>query len=141
MTFTHPEDPPGFPLASFDFGVGISQITWFRTRALSADECWDWRENIKAGMNLFFAALRVTYPSSAAARAALTWRQWAKKAWARYNGSGEAATRYANDVEGNEEGSQVPETPVPTSVNLDVEAASVPPSPALPPPPPWPPSP
>jgi hypothetical protein len=141
VTFEHPRDPEGFPLASFDFGVGISQITWFPTNHLTGDQCWDWRENIKAGMNIFFSRLHTTYPRPGAARTALTWRAWARAAWARYNGSGAAAARYADDVQGNDEGRQVPDTPVPTNINLAVEAAAVPPSPALPPPPAWPPSP
>ena len=96
-----PDDPPGFPLTSFDFGVGLSQFSRIDSHAISADLAWDWRENVRRGTNLFLGKLhRKQQPDMA-------WKHLALAAWAAYNGSGEAAERYAQRLSLGEEGAKV----------------------------------
>src|SRR5512138_42526 len=57
VRFDWPDDPPGFPLASFDFGVGLSQFTRVDGQRISAELAWDWRENVRLGTNLFLRKL------------------------------------------------------------------------------------
>ena len=106
VRFDWPDDPAGFPLASFDFGVGISQFTQVAGQTVSEEVAWDWRENIRLGTNLFLGKLRRRFQPG------LTWRHWALAAWAAYNGSGAAADRYAQQLAMSDEGSRVSLTPV-----------------------------
>ena len=101
VRFDWPDDPPNFPLASFDFGVGISQFTRLDTQQVSAALAWDWRENVRLGTNLFLGKLRRKL------QADMTWKHLALAAWAAYNGSGEAAERYAQRLALSEEGVSV----------------------------------
>lgn len=101
VRFDWPDDPPDFPLASFDFGVGISQFTRVEGQIISAELVWDWRENIRRGTNLFLGKLRRKLQPD------ITWKHLALAAWAAYNGSGEAADRYAQRLALSEEGARV----------------------------------
>ena len=101
VRFDWPDDPPDFPLASFDFGVGISQFTRVDGQTISPELAWDWRENIRRGTNLFLGKLRKKLQPD------ITWKHLALAAWAAYNGSGEAAERYAQRLALSEEGSRV----------------------------------
>jgi hypothetical protein len=96
-----PDDPPGFPLTSFDFGVGLSQFSRVDGHAISADLAWDWRENVRRGTNLFLGKLhRRLQPD-------ITWKHLALAGWAAYNGSGEAAERYAQRLALSEHGANI----------------------------------
>jgi len=99
VRFDWPGDPAGFPLASFDFGVGISQ--WTQPDTLTCGIAWDWRENIRVGVNLFFDKLRAVW------KPGLTWKEWADAAWTAYNGSGAGAAAYAKALAASADGSQV----------------------------------
>ncbi len=101
VRFDWPDDPPDFPLASFDFGVGISQFTRVEGQTISAELAWDWRENIRRGTNLFLGKLRKKLQPD------ITWKHLALASWAAYNGSGEAAERYAQHLSLSEEGAHV----------------------------------
>jgi hypothetical protein len=101
VRFDWPDDPPDFPLASFDFGVGISQFTRVDGQTISPELAWDWRENIRRGTNLFLGKLRKKLQPD------ITWKHLALAAWASYNGSGEAAERYAQRLALSDEGSRV----------------------------------
>jgi hypothetical protein len=101
VRFDWPDDPPGFPLASFDFGVGIAQFTQVGTQKVSPEIAWDWRENIRLGTNLFLGKLRRQYQPG------MTWRHWALEAWRAYNGTGAAAERYAKQLAMSDDGAQI----------------------------------
>jgi hypothetical protein len=99
--FDWPDDPPGFPLTSFDFGVGLAQYSRIDGQAISADLAWDWRENVRRGTNLFLAKLRRKLQPE------ITWKHLALASWSAYNGSGEAAERFAQRLALGEEGARV----------------------------------
>jgi hypothetical protein len=126
VRFDWPDDPPNFPLASFDFGVGISQFTRVEGQRVTAALAWDWRENVRLGANLFLGKLHRKL------RPEITWKHLALATWAAYNGSGEAAERYAQRLALSEEGALI---------SLGQAAAPrlalIEPTPALEPPAPW----
>jgi hypothetical protein len=101
VRFDWPDDPRDFPLASFDFGVGMSQFIRVDGQSINAELAWDWRENVRRGANLFLGKLRRKLQPD------ITWKHLALAAWAAYNGSGEAAERYAQRLALSEEGSRV----------------------------------
>jgi hypothetical protein len=106
VIFDWPDDPEHFPLASFDFGVGISQFTKVGNQKVTCEIAWDWRENIRMSANLFLRKLQSKY------KADLTWHHWAMETWAAYNGSGAAAQLYAKKLSMSPEGSKVSLQPV-----------------------------
>jgi hypothetical protein len=127
VRFDWPDDPPGFPLASFDFGVGISQFTRVADQRISAELAWDWRENIRIGTNLFLKKLaRKLAPD-------MTWQHLALAAWASYNGAGDSADRYARQLLLSEEGARVSLA----RVSPDPLMATLDPAPPLATPGPW----
>jgi hypothetical protein len=136
VRFDWPDDPPNFPLATFDFGVGISQYTRLPNRPIVREVAWDWRENIRNGLNLFLTSnLRGEYS------AGMTWREWARHAWARYNGGGADARVYAARLAASPIGQEVSNSPVPSRIDLMRETAHIPGPAALAAPPAWPPQP
>jgi hypothetical protein len=127
VRFDWPDDPPGFPLASFDFGVGISQFTRVNGQRISAEIAWDWRENIRLGANAFLKKVARKFVPD------MTWQHLALASWAAHCGSGDAADRYARQLLLSDEGSRVSLTrlaDVPHIVAID-------PRPALAAPGPW----
>ncbi len=102
--FDWPDDPPNFPVAAFDFGVGISQFT--NPAKLKTRFAWDWRANMAAGANVFFEKLAATHTKD------IAWDRWAFEAWRTYNGSGEAAVAYAKKLADSEDGRSIPNSPV-----------------------------
>ena len=96
VRFDWPDEPAGFPLASYDFGIGISQ--WTHPDDMSPDIAWDWRENMRTGVALFLDCVRKTF------RPGTTWADWALAAWASYNGSGSGAAAYAANLAQSAEG-------------------------------------
>lgn len=107
VTFTWPADPPNFPSAGYDYGVGISQYTRVAGQSISSDIAWDWRENIRTGTNLFLQKLRSRL------KAGMTWRECALAAWAAYNGAGAAAEQYAATLAASPNGLKVSDGVVP----------------------------
>ncbi len=128
VTFSWPADPPDFPLVTFDYGVGISQYTRVAGQSITSDMAWDWRENIRAGINLFLShKLKPTF------RSGMTWRDWASHAWAAYNGSGAAAEQYARTLAAGPDGLRVSAGPVQAGFEVAILKAPLP----LPTPDPW----
>jgi len=128
MRVDWPDDPPRFPLVSYDFGVGLSQFSRVDNHVINADLAWDWRENVRRGTNLCLGKVRrKLHPE-------MTWKHLALAAWTAYNGSGEVAERYAQRLALSEEGAAVSlET-----VSVDPYLAFIePPPPALKPAGPW----
>ena len=109
--FNWPDDPCNFPVAAFDFGVGISQFT--NPGKLNTPIVWDWRGNLAAGINTFFDKLRAAHTKG------ITWDKWAFAAWRRYNGSGNHAVAYAQRLAQSPDGKRIPATAVP---NLGADA-------------------
>jgi hypothetical protein len=112
VRFDWPDDPPGFPLASFDYGVGISQFTRVGGQQMTAEIAWDWRENIRLGTNLFLGKLRRKYQPG------MTWKHLALETWAAYNGTGAAADRYAQQLALSDEGTQISFSPVTAALQV-----------------------
>jgi hypothetical protein len=127
VRFDWPNDPPGFPLASFDFGVGISQSMRVNGTGIGAKVAWDWHENVRLVANGLLRQLaRKVAPD-------MTWQHLALAAWAAHHGSGDAAGRYARQLLLTDEGSRVSLDRVagaPRTGALDPDAA-------LPAPGPW----
>ena len=124
--FDWPDDPPDFPVAAFDFGVGISQFT--NPAKLKTRFAWDWRANMAAGANVFFDKLKAAHAKN------IAWDKWALEAWRTYNGSGAAAVAYAKRLAGSPDGKSVPKTAVPKLGNDALAPVSF----AEPPAPKWP---
>src|SRR5215471_3946178 len=59
VTFAWPHDPANFPAVAFDFGIGIGQFT--HPGRESVGICWDWRDNLDAGINELLDDLRGTF--------------------------------------------------------------------------------
>lgn len=141
VRFDWPDDPPDYPLASFDCGVGISQYTWVERQTITPGVAWDWQCNITKAINLF---LRDKVFASLAAvrnqRSTFSWQDVAWGAYRRYNGSGDRAIAYANRLSNTPRGLQVDRT-----ANLTAAAANAHLGPVSEPerepgpPPPWPP--
>lgn len=146
-TFDFPNDPENFPLASFDFGVGIGQYTEINDQRVTAGIAWDWRENIDTCINLFFSEKLKPYQDSTrtildpstnqTVTRRLTWREWAWYGWKAYNGVGDAAEAYANGREASSEGQLVSADEIPESVDISpltlrgADAMSAPPWPPV----------
>jgi hypothetical protein len=125
LLFDWPDDPPGYPVGAFDFGVGLSQFT--HPDELTTAMAWDWRENMNAGVNVFLAACRRSH------RPTLTWMGWAKKGWTGYNGSADYAEKRAQ----SDDGKKIPADKLPKGLNLAALTAPLKPAPT-PPKPKWP---
>ena len=133
VLFDWPDDPAHFPLVSFDWGVGASQYTKIGDRVIGAGPTWDWRQNVRTGINELLQALNDFYKSN------LTWKQWAHGGWHDYNGSGAQADQYANTVAGSAEGQLVSGDLMPIGIDVNALTAPLPDPPNLGPPPDWPP--
>lgn len=116
-----PDDPPGFPLVSYDFGVGLSQFSRIDNHVINAALAWDWRENVRRGTNLYLGKVRRKLQPD------MTWKHLALAAWAAYNGSGEGADRYAQRLALSEEGAAVSFEPVSTDPYLASIESPLPP--------------
>jgi hypothetical protein len=132
VTFRFPGDPAHFPLVSYDFGVGISQYTVMRGQELTAGVLWDWRENYRAGINVFMAKMRRSFENGQ------TWRQLALRAWEGYNGSGASAQAYARRLARNADGQLVLDTALPSTFDHRQEFRNLDRGTPQEAPPPWP---
>jgi hypothetical protein len=128
VAFDWPDDPANFPVAAFDFGIGLGQFT--DPAALTTAITWDWRANLHAGANELFGKLRHVFKPS------FTWKQWAYAGWRAYNGSGAAAEAYAKRLADSPDGTLVPDAQIPKGFNLSVALEEI----EMPDPPPgkWP---
>lgn len=112
--FEWPADPPNYPIAAFDLGVGYSQFT--DPDRLTASIAWDWRENLKTGINVFLDKLKNTYVKNS------TWADWALRAWSAYNGTGQKnqITAYGRKLAESPEGKLVSKDKIPSDIKLAV---------------------
>lgn len=133
VLFNWPDDPADFPSVSFDWGVGISQYTKTRGITVGRETAWDWRANLRRGINEFLGKMRRQY------RAGSTWREWAHRSWRAYNGSGAQAEAYADSLGALAEGQQVSSARVPSTVDVTALTVPIPGEPARGLPPSWPP--
>ncbi|MDB5530330.1 MAG: hypothetical protein JWR51_3433 [Devosia sp.] len=106
VRFTWPRDPTRYPVGAFDFGIGLSQFT--HPNDLAASIAWDWRDNMRAGINIFLDALRKTH------KAGITWIDWAIAGWTRYNG----APAYAAERAKSDDGKLVSKQAMPAGLNV-----------------------
>ena len=131
--FDFPDDPPGYPNIAFDFGVGISQYTRVAGQHISAALVWDWRENIKEGINLLLTRkLTQTYQRG------MTWAAWARAGWMAYNGTGARAAAYAQRLALSADGQAITDDHV-NPDTVKALTAPLPAAPAMRPAPSWPP--
>jgi phospholipase C len=133
VRFNWPPDPQHYPGVAFDFGIGLGQFTHIgeETEAI----CWDWRENLKAGINELLSDLRATYAPS------LSWRNWALRAWSTYNAgspTSPAGLAYANTLLALPDGQQISSAPLPPTLDHIHETAPIQTAPFPPPPATWP---
>ncbi|HXU80201.1 MAG TPA: hypothetical protein VN914_02315 [Polyangia bacterium] len=136
VRFDWPDDPPHFPLATYDFGIGISQYTRTARQMINAGVVWDWRENIKRGFNILMDKMRIKYPAGGG-----TWRTWARASWSAYNGKGDQAVAYAQTLSESPNGKQVTNDPLPSLGTLTPELAPLSQRPTSAAAPAWPPPP
>ena len=128
VLFSWPADPPNFPYVTFDYGVGMTQYTRVGGQSITSDTAWDWRDNLRCGVNLFLTRkLKRTF------KPGMTWKDWARASWSAYNGTGPAAKRYAEVLAASPDGLKVTSHPVPGTY----EIAVLQPPPALADPGPW----
>ncbi len=134
VLFDWPDDPEYFPSVSFDWGVGIAQYTKTVGITVGREASWDWRANLRIGVNEFLGKLRGKF------KAGSTWQEWAHRSWKAYNGSGPAADAYADSVAALPEGQLVSDDEVPHLSHADYQALTrdVPAPPAREAPPEWP---
>jgi hypothetical protein len=123
VAFDFPNDPPNFPLATFDFGIGISQLTWLGdgTPDWWKRVAWDWRQNALQGINHFFSKMLHNHQAND------TWKTWIWRSWKANNGSGDQATAYANTLQASPEGALISAQPAPAnwqSQCIDLSAPS-----------------
>jgi len=112
VSYDFPDDPADYPMVAFDFGIGVSQYTVTPHQPCSAGVVWDWRENVKKGINVLFGKMNHTY------KKATDWNKWAELSWAAYNGTGAQAERYGRDLLVSAEGRQIVNGPLPTQASL-----------------------
>lgn len=141
LVFDWPDDPPDFPLATFDCGVGISQYTRVGRQTITAGLAWDWQCNVAKAVNLFLREkLRVSLHAVRRQRPTFSWQDIAWGAYRRYNGSGADAESYANRLSATARGNQVSRTRDLTVAQVIPEIVDVTePAREAGPPPPWPP--
>lgn len=133
VVFTWPHDPANFPGVAFDFGIGLGQFTHIGSETSAI--CWNWHENLKAGINELLADLRQTFEPN------LTWRDWAKRAWATYNAgspNSPAGIAYANQLLALPDGQQISTNPLPPTLDHLAQTVPVTMAPMPPQAPPWP---
>jgi hypothetical protein len=126
--FFWPEDPAHFPSVAFDWGVGISQYTKTRGLTIGRDVTWDWRANVAKGINEFMQKMRENH------KAGDTWRSWAHRSWAAYNGS----EQYADTLAALPDGRAVSPDPIPPGTSIHALTAPIPETAASSKPPSWP---
>jgi hypothetical protein len=101
-----PYDPPGFPLVTCDFGVGISQFTQLRGQNVTETIAWNWKENMRHGVNVLLGKLAASFappkPGKKPKVRPTTWIEWAMQGWQGYNASKSYADGRRNSVEAAE---------------------------------------
>lgn len=133
VDFIWPSDPANFPSVAFDFGIGLGQFTHPGQETVSI--CWDWRENLKAGVNELLEDLRSTFAAN------LSWRDWAKRAWSTYNAgspTSSAGLAYAATLQALPDGQLIAMANLPAGFDHMGQTAAIPVAPFPPPAAPWP---
>jgi hypothetical protein len=135
VRFSWPNDPANFPAVAFDFGIGLGQFTHPGEETVSI--CWDWRENLKAGINELLADLRSTFAPT------LKWTDWATRAWSTYNAgspTSPAGLKYAQTLLALPDGKSISTGLLPAGFDHLKETVAIAMAPASPAPKPWPPT-
>jgi hypothetical protein len=132
VLFDWPHDPENFPSVAFDFGIGIGQFT--HPGEETGPICWDWRENVKSGVNELLDDLKDTFPHTP------TWIAWARRAWSEYNtGSpNNDHGQYANALAILPDGQAISTSQIPHGYNVNAATAKLPMQGAPPAPRDWP---
>jgi hypothetical protein len=130
VKFAWPQDPANFPAVAFDFGVGLGQFTHPGEETVGV--CWDWRDNLDAGINELLDDLRATF------KADQSFIDWAKNAWSMYNTGKAGSSPYATRLAKSSDGKKIDGTAVPSGFDRKGETAHVAGRPAAPAPGPWP---
>ncbi len=128
VLFQWPSDPENFPSVAFDFGIGLAQFT--HPGAETVAICWDWRENLKSGINELLDDLRRTYAPN------LTWQAWATRAWSTYNAgtpTSPAGLAYAATLLALPDGKLISPNTLPAGFDLVQQTAPLPMAPFAPP--------
>jgi len=113
VLFEWPHDPANFPSVAFDFGIGIGQYTHPGQETVGI--CWDWRDNLDAGINELLDDLKATFAADK------TFIKWAKNAWSKYNGS----SAYGEKLAALPDGKKIETVAPPANFNRDKETAHV----------------
>lgn len=130
VRFDWPPDPANFPSVAFDFGIGLGQYT--HPGKETTGICWDWRDNLDAGMNELLDDLRATFSRKQ------TFLDWAKNAWSMYNTGHAGASPYAARLARSADGRKINVGLPPNNFDPVRQTAHVPGRPVAPSPRPWP---
>jgi hypothetical protein len=131
VRFDWPHDPAGFPSVAFDFGIGLSQFTSWGNATTAI--CWDWNENLNVGINELLRDLEAAFQPGG------RWRDWATRAWGRYNGGDPGGTgAYARHLLASADGQLISVGSVPPGFDLSAQTAPLTLKPPPPPGRPWP---
>lgn len=116
VTFSFPADPPHFPFATFDYGIGLTQQTYdgSSATAITSQTAWSWKVNVKAGIRELFSKMnRVKSKSSVD-----TWEDLAMWAWSAYNGRQSRNNAYSNALRANQYGQHISTDSLPADLSL-----------------------
>jgi hypothetical protein len=122
VRFDWSHDPPKFPSVAFDYGIGFGQFTHPGKETVGI--CWDWRDNLDAGMNELLDDLRATFAAGE------SFIGWAKNAWSMYNTGSAAPSSYATRLANSPDGKRVDATAISAGLDRNRECAHVPGRPA-----------
>ncbi len=117
VRFNWPQDPADMPSVAFDYGIGLGQFTHPGQETVGV--CWDWRDNLDAGMNELLDDLRSTF---AAGR---TFLAWAINAWSMYNTGSAGSSAYATRLAKSDDGRKIAVDAPPSGFDHIMETAHV----------------
>jgi len=130
VQFNWPHDPANFTSIAFDYGIGLGQFTHPGQETVGI--CWDWRDNLDAGINELLDDLRATFSVNK------TFKLWARDAWSMYNTGSPGSTAYSTTLAGLPDGQRVEAVTPPAGFDRNQQTAHVAGRPAAGAPRPWP---
>ena len=130
VRFNWPHDPALMTSVAFDYGIGLGQFTHPGRETVGI--CWDWRDNLDAGMNELLDDLRATFVASR------TYLEWAINAWSMYNTGSAGSSSYARRLARSADGRKVATVAPPAGFDRNAQTAHVVGRPAPPAPRLWP---
>lgn len=117
VRFNWPQDPARMTSVAFDYGIGLGQFTHPGQETVGI--CWDWRDNLDAGMNELLDDLRATFV------AGRTFLVWATDAWSMYNTGHAGTSAYATRLARSADGRKVAVVAPPAGFNHIAQTAHV----------------